>query len=133
MKNFMLLPMQVGYGCKYFRSKCFEVVSSEYGGRWPPKTCQQTKCTVWRDQIHGLEFHKISFKWKQFHHSLNNDPNCICQKKLDKSKFHQPVGLTTFRSISNSKLNISLGYYRKNTCSNCDLLKTEISVLEEKL
>lgn len=100
----------------------------------PNELSEETKSKV-------LSFIK-SLKGRKSHYSLKDTSKVYLPEELDKSKLHRmycesnkenPVGLTTFRDILDSNFNFSFGYPRKDTCSNCDLLKAEISVLEEKI
>lgn len=83
-----------------------------------------------------------SLKGRKSHYSLKDTSKLYLPEELNKSKLHRmynetnkdnTVGFTTFRDIFDSKFNISFGYPRKDTCSTCDVLKAEISVLEEKI
>lgn len=88
-----------------------------------------------------LDFIK-SLKGRKSHYSLKDTSKVYLPAELDKAKLHRmyndsnkehTIGLTTFREIFDSNFNISFGYPRKDTCSNCGVLKSEISVLEGKM
>lgn len=82
-----------------------------------------------------------SLKGRKSHYSLKDTSKFYLPEELNKSKLHRmynetnkdnTVGFTTFRDIFDNNFNISFGYPRKDTCSTCDVLKAEISVLEKK-
>lgn len=83
-----------------------------------------------------------SLKGRKSHYSLKDSSRIYLPEELNLAKVHRMyneankehiVGLTTFRDIFNGNFNISFGYPRKDTCSSCDILKSEISVLEDKV
>jgi hypothetical protein len=95
------------------------------------------------EEIKSKVFNFIkSLKGRKSHYSLKDSSRVYLPEELNKAKLHRMyneankeymVGLTTFCDIFDTKFNISFGYPRKDTCSCCDILKSEISVLEDKV
>ena len=83
-----------------------------------------------------------SLRGRKSHYSLKDSARLYLPEELDKAKLHRiynesnkehTVGLTTFREIFDGNFNISFGYPRKDTCSSCDIMKSEISILEDNI
>lgn len=83
-----------------------------------------------------------SLKGRKSHYSIRDTSKLYLSEELNISKLHRmyndsnkehQIGYTTFREIFENNFNISFGFPRKDTCSTCDILKSEIAILEEKI
>lgn len=80
-------------------------------------------------------------KGRKSHYSLADSNKMYLSEDLNIVKLHKmyysdrnvdhKVSYETFRGIFENNFNISFGYPRKDTCSTCDSLKAEISLLTE--
>ncbi|XP_044760901.1 uncharacterized protein LOC123318356 [Coccinella septempunctata] len=104
----------------------------------PHKLSVETKTEVF-DYIKAL-------KGRKSHYSPKDSSKVYLPEELNIKKLHRMyiyyimsenpdnlVGYTTFREIFEQNFNISFGYPRKDTCSTCDLQKSEISLLERQI
>lgn len=83
-----------------------------------------------------------SLKGRKSHYSLKDSHRTYLPEHLNVAKLHvmyttqnpdNKVSYECFRDFFDKNLNISFGYPRKDTCSHCDCLKAEISVLTRKM
>lgn len=83
-----------------------------------------------------------SLKGRKSHYSLKDTQKTYLSEELNIAKLHamylaqnpgNEVSYESFREFFQSKFNISFGYPRKDTCSTCDSLKSEICAFMEKL
>ena len=94
------------------------------------------------DQVMEVINHIKSFKGRQSHYSRNRSRRLYLPDTLNISKMHalfreqrpaSSISYETYRSIFNSKFNISFEYPRSDTCSKCDEFAAKINHLEAQL
>lgn len=92
----------------------------------PHKVSNETRALV-------TDFIK-SLRGRKSHYSLNDSDKLYLPEELNVSKLSKmynerhpgnAVHYDTFRSIFNNDFNISFGYPRKDTCSTCDIFKSQ--------
>jgi len=81
-------------------------------------------------------------KGRKSHYSPKDSENIYFPEELNIKKLHtfykdkhpeNIVGYTTFRDIFEQKFNISFEYPRKDTCSVCDVYKSEVKLIENQI
>lgn len=99
----------------------------------PHKLSDETKQMV-KDFI-------LSLKSRKSHYSLKDSRKLYLSDSLNITKLHNmyneknpdhKMQYESFRCIFENDFNISFGYPRKDTCSTCDTLKAELSVLSDQ-
>ncbi|KAF6216883.1 hypothetical protein GE061_001233 [Apolygus lucorum] len=83
-----------------------------------------------------------SLKGRKSHYSLKDTQKTYLPEELNIKKLHamftsqhpeNKVSYESFHTYFETEFNISFGYPRKDTCSTCDSLKSEIGAIKEKL
>ena len=86
--------------------------------------------------------HIKSFKGRTSHYALNRTKRIYLSEDLNITKMYtmflekypeKKCSYETYRSIFNTKFNISFGHPRKDTCSKCDELRMQIQGVKLKL
>lgn len=85
--------------------------------------------------------HINSFKGRLSHYSLHDSKKLYLPEELNVKKMYSmlkeihpsvKISYDTYRTVFNTKFNISFGYPRTDTCSTCDKCTAEINQLQKK-
>lgn len=94
------------------------------------------------DTLSKVLSHIQSLKGRHAHYSLHDSKRLYLPEELNIKKLHDMyselnpknhVSYETYRTIFNTKFNISFGYPRTDTCSSCDEFKAKLNSLEADL
>lgn len=101
----------------------------------------EKKHTKSKETIQAVVNHINSFKSRPSHYSINKTSKRYLPEELNVKKMYgmyvklkkPPVSYEFYRKIFNTRFNLSFGYPRSDTCSECDQFLANIKVLELKL